>query len=343
MNRITLILVTSIFLALFNSSVYSQKYPDPKVHSIIERGITFLSGSRYDSAKATFGRLEKDYPSLPFGSLYLAGVEIVKAYDWGVPFNESYILSKLERAEDIADQNYDKNSKSVWNTYAMALIYSYEAYFDFIKEDWFGVFKTGTNALKYFERCSELDKKFYEASTAMAIFDYWKSSKTKDLSWLPFLEDNSEQAIKILERNRNYYSYNDFLTANSLAWIYIDKKQYAKALNLCNEILKKAPGNRIVKWTKARALEEIDKKKAIEVYGQILSTFPVSTNYYYFNIVTLKHKIAMNYEKLKMYKEALKYCEEILALKNFNSWDEKKLAERLKRVKQLRDSLKKRV
>ncbi|MBK7866919.1 MAG: tetratricopeptide repeat protein [Ignavibacteriales bacterium] len=118
------------------------------------------------------------------------------------------------------------------------------------------------------------------------------------------------------------------------------KRNLKRALAICDEALKKAPGNRIIKWTKARALEELDRNKAVQVYKQILSTFPVSTNYYYFNIVTLKHKIAMNYEKLKMYKEAYTVCEEILAIKNFNSYDKKKLADRLKRVKQLRDSSK---
>lgn len=332
-----------LFSLLIAFTVLPQKYPDKNVHAMLERGINFLAGARYDSAKAVFSRLEKSYPKNPFGPLYLAAVEIVKGFDWGVPFSNDYILQKIEKAEVIADNNLDADGKNVWNNYAVATVYAYEAYYDFIQEDWFGVFKTGTSALKYFEKCTDIDKKFYEASSAMAIFDYWKSVKTKDLSWLPFVEDNSEQAIKILERNRKYYSYNDFLLANSLAWIYIDKKQYSKALSICDEVLRKAPGNRIIKWTKARALEEIDRKKAIEVYRQILSTFPTSTNYYYFNIVTLKHKMAMNYEKLRMYKEALALCEEILAIKNFNSWDKKKLDERLKRVKTLRDSLKKRV
>ncbi len=309
----------------------------------MERGINFLAGARYDSAKAVFMRLEKYHPKNPFGPLYLAAVEIVKGFDWGVPFNRNYILGKLERAEDLTDDLLDADSKNVWSNYAAAMVYAFEAYYDFIQEDWFGVFNTGTDALKYFEKCSKLDRKFYEAGSAMAIFDYWKSSKTKDLSWLPFVEDNSEQAIKILERNRKHYSYNDFLLANSLAWIYIDKKQYAKASALCDDVLRKAPGNRIIKWTKARALEETNRKGAIAVYRQILSTFPVSSNYYYFNIVTLKHKMAMNYEKLKMYKEALALCEEILAIKNFNSHDKKRLADRLKRVKSLRDWLKKRV
>jgi predicted Zn-dependent protease len=336
-------IIIFIFCIILNINSYSQKYPDPKVHALIERGITFLSSAYYDSAKAVFNRLDKQYPKLPYGSLYLAGVEIVKAFDWGVAFNESYIISKLDKAKDLADENLDRNSKDAWNNYAVALAASYEAYFDFIKESWFSVFKSGTSALKYYERCTEYDKKFYEASTAMAIFDYWKSSKTKDFSWLPFVEDNSDEAIRTLERNRKYFSYNEFLTANSLAWIYIDKKEFKKALNLCDEALKKAPTNRIIKWTKARALEEIDRKKAIEVYRAILTTFPTSTNYYYFNIVTLKHKMAMNYEKLKMYKQAYSLCEEILAITNLNSNDKNRLAERLSRVKQLRDSLKKKV
>ncbi|MBK6678786.1 MAG: hypothetical protein IPG53_01585 [Ignavibacteriales bacterium] len=137
------ILLTTI---LFFSTSSGQKYPDKSVHSAIERGVQFISGSRYDSAKAVFSRLEKDFPKLPFGPLYLAGVEIVKAYDWGVPFNEAYISSKLEKAEDLAEDNLDANSKDPWTNYAMALIYSYEAYFDYINEDWFGVFKTGSNA-----------------------------------------------------------------------------------------------------------------------------------------------------------------------------------------------------
>ncbi|MBW7872147.1 MAG: hypothetical protein H3C46_01805 [Ignavibacteria bacterium] len=334
---------TLILFTFFTIPALAQKYPDKNIHFLLERGINFMATAKYDSAKAVFGRLEKAYPRNPFGSLYLAATEIVKCYDWGVPYNESYIAQKLANAEKLADKNLDNNNKDVWNNYAMAMVYAFQSYYDYLREAWFGVFNSGTKALKYFDKCLSIDKKFYEASSAIAIFDYWKSVKTKDFSWLPFITDNSENDLKIIERNIKYPSYHNFLIGNSLGWIYIDKKQYSKALSLCDNLLKKAPGSRILRWTKARALEEIDRKKAIEVYKQILSTFPTSSNYYYYSIVMLKHRIAINYEKLKMYKEALKMCDEILAIKNFNSYDKKRLAERLKNVTTLRNSLKKKI
>lgn len=89
----------------------------------------------------------------------------------------------------------------------------------------------------------------------------------------------------------------------------------------------------------ARAYEEINKSKAIEIYTDVLNSLKFINHLTVFNEVNLKHKIAQLFERMGNYKSSLKYCDEILALKNIPQKQFERLEERLERVKEQRIKL----
>lgn len=330
------ILVSLLFCVTY---LFPQEYPDKTVHEYIKKGVFYLGAAEYDKANSTFTQLQKEKPGLPAGLLFQAATEIVKSFDYGIPLNKNLIESKLSEAAKIAQKNYSDNKNDIWNNYFMALAAGYSTYYEYLQQNWLTVLETGVEALRYFDRCIELDPKFYEASSAIAIFNYWKSSSTESLHWLPFFDDKREESLQIINFNLNHFFYNTNLTYTSLIWILIDRKEYQKAIVAADEVLAEFPGNRIVKWGKARALEEIDRREAIRVYKNILENHPKSGNTYLYNEVLLLHKIAMNYEKLGDKKSALEYCNYVLAISGYSEFDKERLKDRLKRVKKLKNDL----
>ena len=328
-----------LFFALFffQNPVFSQVYPDSDIDFTLRSGINYIILQNYSEAERIFIKLDKSFPHLPLGKIYLAAVEIAKSYDYGESYNELFIDSLLILAKDQSRRLEDKDNNNIWYKYFLSLSEGYLAYFRALNGNWLNSLSEGINALSDFEDLTALDRNFYDAFIAIGTFKYWKSRKTEFFSWVPGYDDEKEEGIALLEEAVNHASYNTYLAINSLIWIYIDQKKYIKALNLANDVLKKYPGSRFFMWDLARAYEETDPEKAIGEYTGILNSFTGKTNHY--NEIVLKHLIAQQYVRIGKKAEAIKICEEILSITNLKEEVRARLENRLKRVEELKMEL----
>ena len=103
--------------------------------------------------------------------------------------------------------------------------------------------------------------------------------------------------------------------------------------------MKDFPNSRTFKWGMARAYEETNPVKSIELYKEILKSYPHLKEGNYKNEITLKHLLAQQYAKLGDKKEAIKYCDEILSMKYIPINTLNEMSERLERIKELKNEL----
>jgi len=324
---------------LFFSELSAQVYPDPKVDSLLRIGINKVVSQNYSDANKIFNQLNNDYSSLPLGKIYLAANKIAEEFDYAKDFDESYIRAKLDEAKNQAEKLIDSDGSNIWYHYFIALCEGYTSYFEAINGSWFSALSTGVNSISEFEDILNSDDKFFEAYIAIGTFEYWKSRKLEFVSWLPFSSDTRKIGIEFLLTAIDSASYNSHLAVNSLIWIYIDQKKYEDAVNIAQKALKDFPDSRTYKWGMARAYEEINPLKAISLYQEILASYPVLKNGNYKNEITLKHLIAQQYAKLGKKEMAIKYCDEILLIKNIPEKTLKEMSDRLQRVKELKKEL----
>ncbi len=329
-----------VFFIFFYSQISAQVYPDTLVDKYLRTGINLILEQKYSSAVEQFNQLKKKYPQLPFGNIYLAATEIAKSLDYYQPFNEDLIFSYLNSALETSQKLYEKNDTLVWNLYCKALSEGYYAYFQAMRGNYFSAFTQGFNSINDYQNCVKMNPDFYEAFIAIGTFDYWSSSKSLRLSWLPFAKDNSKASIKILENAISHFTYNKFLAAYSLCWIYIDDKNPEKSVELAKNILKKYPDSRLFTWVLADAYKRIDKEKAIENYSKVLNSFEKNFESLKVVKIVLKHKIAMLQYDLKKYNNSLKLCNEILAIgKTLNQAQHEFIDKRLARTKELKNKI----
>lgn len=330
--------VKIIFLfLLFSVNIPAQKFPDDKVDSLLSSGIKKLVLQDFTSAKKIFHKLNDNYTQLPAGKIYLAAALIAEAYDKAEQYNFALIDDYLSSAITQSEKLIEKNPEDIWNNYFLALAKGYYAYYQALNENWLPALSDGLSAVSDFERCLNIDPDFYEAYAAIGTYQYWKSRKTEFLNWLPFIDDNRSEGIKLLEKAITRSRYNYFLGIYSLQWIYIDAGYPEKAVKISELTLKEFPGSRFFKWGYARAMQEIDLRKAIDIYFEILDSYPVDNNHY--NEIFLKHLIAQFYVKLGENEKALILCDQILAIDDIADYVKEKLAARLNRVKALRKEL----
>jgi len=320
-------------------NIYSQEYPDGSVNSLLKSGIDCIINQNYSQAKSEFEKLNTKYPDLPFGKIYLAAVEIARSFDYGEGYNGDVISKYLNAAKYQSEKLLNKYPENIWNHYFLGLTEGYISYYEGLNGSWLTSLKEGINSASNFEECLKRNPDFFEAYSGLGTYKYWKSAKTKFLSWLPFVHDDRADGINYLEKAIDKSSYNTYLAVNSLIWIYIDKKNFDNAIQISEKTLKEYPKSRFFKWGLARAYEDIDRLKAINSYNEILNSYPNLNSMNHYNEIVLKHLIAQLYEKLGEKSKALKLCNEIMSIKNLSEFVKNKLGNRLERVKELQTSL----
>ncbi len=327
-----------IYFILFNFT-FAQDFPDQRVDSLLKSGIMNIVNQQYTEANKYFEQLALDYPELPFGKIYLAASKIAEAYDYKNEYDIDFIESNLQEAKEQAEELLSTDEDNLWFNYYYALAEGYIAYYDAIREDWLSALSMGMNSISAFGNCLNIDNNFYEAYIAIGTYEYWRSRKTEFLDWMPFYDDETEIGIEKLRTAIRSASYNSYLAVNSLIWIYIDQKDFKTAIEIGRSALNEFPNSRYFKWGLARAYEDVDSDSSIQLYFEILNSFPERENLNRINEIILKHLIAQQYVKTGEKEKALILIDEILAISDLNDYEISMLEERLERVKELKNSL----
>ncbi len=341
MNRLHLYISLALFLlvcASVKQEVSAAQIKDSIADKMIYKGIDLIIRQDYSNARKHFTRIAEESPYLPLGYIYSAAVEIARSVDYEDEFNDKKIEFYIRKAESLSDSLLG-TADNLEHNYYMALSKGYRAYYSAIKGSYVKAFSAGLESLKYYEKCLKFDKNFYESYIAIGTYNYWKSEKTDMLNWLPFFDDKREEGIKLLENAADKRTHNNYLTLYSLAWIYINKKEYSKTIKITENILEDYPGSRFFMWVLARAYEESNKKKAIALYKQIYDSYPPEAGDNIINRITLKHKIAMLEVSIGNKKEALSLCNDVLAIRINDDRIKEKISSRLSRVKELKEEL----
>lgn len=331
-----LTLLTFLFLA---GILHPQKYPNPEVNKLLEVGIEYILNQNYTLARAKFTLLQNKFPEIPLGKIYLAVVDITMAFDYGEEVSPS-VSKELNEAVEISESLLEENPSNIWNHYFVALSKGYRSYLSVLNGEWLSAISSGVSSVHYFEDCLELDSSFYEAYVALGTYKFWKSRKLEFLEWLPFFDDESEEGINFLELALTKTSYNRNLAAVSLIWIYIENKNFLRAVQIAEHELKKNPINRTLQWALARAYEDINPYKAIQLYTQLIISYQSIPDQNHYHEIILKHIIAQQYVNMGEKREALRVCEEILSENRITEAVRERLSDRLKRVRNLKKELK---
>lgn len=327
-----------IYFILFNFS-FAQEFPIQRVDSLLKSGIMNIVDQQYTEANKYFEQLALEYPELPLGKIYLAASKIAEAYDYKNEYDADYIESNLQEAKEQAEELLSTDEDNLWFNYYYALAEGYIAYYDAIREDWLSALSTGMNSISAFGNCLNIDNNFYEAYIAIGTYEYWRSRKTEFLDWIPFYDDETEIGIEKLRTAIRSASYNSYLAVNSLIWIYIDQKDFKTAIEIGRSALNEFPNSRYFKWGLARAYEDVNPDSSIQLYFEILNSFPERENLNRINEIILKHLIAQQYAKAGEKEKALILIDEILAISDLNDYEISMLEERLVRVKELKSTL----
>jgi len=325
-----------ISLIIINAGIVSaQTFPDAKVDSLIRKGITLTLSAEYQEAKNTFKELEKEFPDLPAGKIFIISPHIAESSErMELEENES-IGAMIDEAEIAAEKYAAKNHGSIWANYFLGVSRGYSAYYRATKHKYLSAINEGYSSVKDFEKCIEADKNFYEAYIAVGTYKYWVSAKTEFINWLPFFSDEKELGTKLLEKAVGGNSYHFHLAIYSLCWVYISRDMYSKALDLAEKALKFFPESKDFHFIKARVYSVDNPLKAAAELYKIRELFLQHGTLTTRNDLWVNFAIARNLNNGGKYSEALDRCNYILGYKPNEKYSED-LLDRIERTKELK-------
>lgn len=115
--------------------------------------------------------------------------------------------------------------------------------------NWFLATREALASVSLLKQVKQHDSTFYAAYLGIGVFNYYLS---QNLGWIPFMGDKSVEGIRDIERaTQSRFPFN-YAAHNSLAWILIDRGEYARADSIVNEVLAVYPDNTIFLRIKAR-------------------------------------------------------------------------------------------
>lgn len=327
-------------LVLLFTPLFAQQHPNKQIDILIKNGIEDLLNQKYNSARDNFAKLDKDYPYNPMGKIMQVATEILVNQDIAEPIKTSQVLEKLQKAIDMAESLREKDQTNPWYLYYYSLAQSYLAVAKGATGSWISALSTGYSAKNSFEDLLDMDNRFLESYIALGTWKYWSSEKMEFLTWLPFVKDERNDGIGLLQKALTGNSYHYYFAAHTLARIYIHNKQPDKAIQVITPLMKKYPASRFFMWDEARAYEDLDRKKAILCYQKLLDSYeteklPNKSRLYLIYYIMAKTHLALGETEL-----AKKMITQIPAFTAMSEVEREELAERKDRITKLKQQLK---
>jgi len=122
--------------------------------------------------------------------------------------------------------------------------------------EWLKAIKFSRMYVNHLKQAREIDSTMIEPLYGIGLVNYYLGENFK---WLPFMNKKARRGLQDIEKVAQSSSPLNFMAKNSLAWIYVERKEYKKADRVVSSVLSDYPNNTMFLRIKAR-IALYDKK-----------------------------------------------------------------------------------
>ncbi len=191
--------------------------------------------------------------------------------------------------------------------------YSYKSFQLARDKKYLSAIRTALKSISELNKTIQLDSSFCDPYLGIGSYLYWRSNITKKFSWLPFFSDRRKEGIEHLLYVTKCGTFTRWAAMSNLAWIYIEEKKYAPAINIASQGLTRFPNSRFYLWPLADALFLNQQyESAIQVYTTLLQSVSSEKVNNHYNEIVLYLKLGKCYYQLEDYEKAFNACMQAL-------------------------------
>jgi tetratricopeptide (TPR) repeat protein len=193
--------------------------------------------------------------------------------------------------------------------------YGYRAFFQGNHGNYIGAVTNGLKSVGSLNQTLEIDSSLYGAYLGIGVYKYWRYSRLKYLSWLPFVPDDREEGITMIKLAIACDSLSRYMAMHQLVYILLDYGHYEEAIYFAEEIVKKYPQSQFMWWANAHAYyKNGDYQKAKTSYLTLYDLILKDDQRNVSHLLKCKFKLAMIHKELEEFDACQKQCTSILEL-----------------------------
>lgn len=305
--------VMGIFL-LTISALKAQKI-SVSIDSLAKQCISFTISQKYDSAEVLCKKIQAIGKGNPVGYLLLAATMQSKMMDYESDLWEKEFHENIEKTISLARHQLTQNRHDVWAHFYLGSAFCYKSFYLGKQHHFFPALKFGTRGINELTHALKLDSTIYDAFLAIGTYKYWKSRKIKFLTWLPFLKDERELGISMIQKTITHGKFSKYAAINGLAWIYLDAGEIDEAIRTARIGLKDFPESRFFLWCMADSyFKKRDYENALVYYQKILESILVESYNNHYNEIICRQRLASCFYFVAQYELSINQCDKIFLL-----------------------------
>ena len=309
--------LASIVLLLNSNLGASDKeaFPD-STEAVIVSIIRHTTMQDYAHAIKQSRALQEAHPSNPAGYFYEAATIQSKMLDYEDYSEQKRFFALTEKVKKIANAYLRKSPQSSWPFFYLGGALGYEGYMMGRDAHYLRGFNRGWKSIQFLEKALQADSTNFDLYLGMGSYKYYRSKYSSFVKWMPFVNDERETGIKMIQRAIRDGRFSKPAAMNGLIWIYIGEERYVEAKALADSALTLFPGSRFFLWGQAAASVHLKDWQFVQsAYSRILESYRVEGSRSPLNELICHARLAESAIHFQQPDKAVSHAQEGLAIK----------------------------
>jgi len=193
--------------------------------------------------------------------------------------------------------------------------YGYRAFFQGNNGNFLSALSNGLKSVGSLSKAIEIDSTMYGAYFGIGVYKYWRYSRLKFISWLPFIPDDREEGIAMIKMAIACDSLSKYIAMHQLVYILLDYGRFEEAISFAEKIVERYPKSQFMWWANAHAYYKKENfLKAKSSYLTLYKLIIEDPNRNMSHLLNCKFKLAIVNKELGEFEECKNQCDSILEI-----------------------------
>jgi hypothetical protein len=288
-----------IYLIFFGLVVdATARHFPPDLHNALHQFNSYIYNDRFKDAGLLLDSLQRHGGPSPICRLYRAVLYQSQMMAAESNDRESELYAILDSVEIDADSILSTGGDSALGWWIMGNSHAFRSLFLGRRGHLFRALKHGLAARNAYSKGYDADSTFYDIALGLGSYRYWKSVKTKAISWTPIFNDERLSGLIMLRLAADSAELSSEAAKAALIWVYINEKRYPEAIRLARQMRYRYPHGLTFLWALGEAYYKFDDcRGAIDIYETILWRLEDNPGNYY-NVVEAAYHLFVCYRRL---------------------------------------------
>ncbi|MCG8605701.1 hypothetical protein MJD09_11980, partial [bacterium] len=299
----------TFLLSLHSVSAIPQELINARTDSLLQLGIRWSIEQSFDRAVDLFVGIQKELPNNPVGYFFHAATLQLRMMDYEIYNEEAEFLSLIDSAIELSRARIQTYGDDAWAYFFLGSAYGYLAFYRAKQNNFVESFQNGRKCVEALEAALSLNNELHDVYLALGNYKYYRSKLSRHLNWLPFVNDDRQEAIQMLRKAISNGRYSKYSAINSFCWIAIEEENYEEGWAVIKMALDEFPESRVFLWCAAKLAVKLQRwKDAESYYLKILAALTEKGKLSAYNELICRKNLFYVYQKLQKEQLAEEQC-----------------------------------